>query len=127
MMRKQLAVAYASQSLNKGITSSPSFQELEKAIGAQLALGLNTDSSHSLENLSDHRGKKGSSIQRSKYSQNHLNHFQKPPTSPRRPNQAPMGISTITTLYNLSFCLIFLVLSHNSYFNLSKYSIDHTK
>lgn len=38
---KQVAVSIGSQSLQKGITSSPSFQELERAIGATLAMSLN--------------------------------------------------------------------------------------
>jgi hypothetical protein len=38
---KLAALSIGSQSLQKGITSSPSFQELERAIGATLAMGLN--------------------------------------------------------------------------------------
>jgi len=41
--QKQIAVSIGSQSLQMGITSSPSFQELEKAIGAQLAMSLTPD------------------------------------------------------------------------------------
>ena len=40
---KQAAMHVGSQSLAKGITSSPSFQELERAIGATLALSLNAE------------------------------------------------------------------------------------
>ena len=40
---KQAAIHVGSQSLAKGITSSPSFQELERAIGATLALSLNAE------------------------------------------------------------------------------------
>jgi hypothetical protein len=38
---KLAAMSIGSQSLQKGITSSPSFQELERAIGATLAMSLN--------------------------------------------------------------------------------------
>ena len=38
---KHVALSIGSQSLQKGITSSPSFQELERAIGATLAMSLN--------------------------------------------------------------------------------------
>ena len=40
---KQMALSVANQSLQMGITSSPSFQELERAIGATLALSLNSN------------------------------------------------------------------------------------
>ena len=40
---KQIALSLGSKSLQKGITSSPSFQELERAIGATLALSLNSE------------------------------------------------------------------------------------
>ena len=40
---KQAAMHVGTQSLAKGITSSPSFQELERAIGATLALSLNAE------------------------------------------------------------------------------------
>ena len=40
---KQIALSVGSKSLQKGITSSPSFQELERAIGATLALSLNSE------------------------------------------------------------------------------------
>lgn len=78
---KQIALVVGQQSLNNGITSSPSFQELERAIGAQLALGLNSDSTQSLEGL----GKSGAAgkigLLRSKNSQNQL---RSSPNSPRR-------------------------------------------
>ena len=74
---KQMAIAAGQQSLNKGITASPSFQELENAIGAQLALGMNTDSSQSLEGLTKSRS--GGNL-RSRHSQNHLNYMHKAPS-----------------------------------------------
>jgi hypothetical protein len=49
---KQIALSVGSKSLQKGITSSPSFQELERAIGATLALSLSYSSLLSLNILS---------------------------------------------------------------------------
>lgn len=50
---KHVALSIGSQSLQKGITSSPSFQELERAIGATLAMSLNvTDQDQQQSNKS---------------------------------------------------------------------------
>lgn len=43
---KQMALKNAADSLMSGMTSSPSFQELEKAIGATLATGLSVHGDH---------------------------------------------------------------------------------
>jgi len=85
-MAKQMALVAGQQSLNKGLTSSPSFQELERAIGAQLALGLNSDSNQSLEGLGKGLGGGRGGIMRSKGSQNQLSNYgqRSSPSSPRR-------------------------------------------
>ena len=81
---KHVAVAYGAQSLKKGITSSPSFQELERAIGDTLALGLNSDSDQNLEQ----RGKnqplsKNSSSPRGRQSHLYVQQYHFSPPSPR--------------------------------------------
>lgn len=73
--QKQIALSIGSQSLQKGITSSPSFQELEKAIGAQLAMSLTPDELSSNINSNHMNGKNNNKSKQLSHGQRNLSSF----------------------------------------------------